>query len=291
MIDGAFNLDGFEFGASSDTVEVLEGGFDPGQSSVRTQDSDRAHADGSLFGRDFYTGPTFTFTLLVYNTEDSRRAAADLAAVWRRDAIRTTPGALSTLRFARAGTTYQVRGRPRDFAVSAQDTNDDTLQVVNCTFKCDSPVMEIYEGAPKRVDMRLVAGSGDGGLVLPAPVPFELRPASQGRTNAALVGGSIDTSFSVTIAGPVSGELSQARVYGGGFDYAITRPIARGQTVVIDTRTQAVTLNGTSTPGLISPKARLTSRLSPGAQSFNFTGSDPTNTATATVQWRDALPL
>ncbi|NHN55769.1 hypothetical protein G9U51_08265 [Calidifontibacter sp. DB0510] len=297
MIDGTHILDGsFEFGTEAHDVVILTGGMDPGSADTRAQDVENPVADATWFGRDFLTGPSIQFTLGIRDLRaemtggpgDMWAIQARLAAAWRADRVRSTPGALSSLVFQRAGRVYRVWGRPRGFGLKPSERADDTYTEAVGSFKLAAPTVE-YDQL-NQVTAQLLEASSDGGLVLPAVVPFELRPGSQTRQGTATVGGTVPACFTVTIRGPVTGALSQARVYGPGWSISLTKPVAYDQTVVIDTRTQMVTVNGASSPGLIGPRDRLDARLNPGAQILGFDGSDPSNTARATFAWRDTIP-
>lgn len=286
-------LDGYEFGTREHPVVILTGGYDPGATDSRTQDVENPVGDGNLFGQDWLTAPEMAFSMAVVRdtAEQAHAALAELASAWRADKVRKSPGAVSTLRFYRGGRWWRVYGRPRKFAARPKEFSQERVQLVEATFKLALPVVEVDAGPNNTITLQLVAGPADGGLVLPAEVPFLLQPSSQGRENYTTVKGSVPAAFALDIKGPVSGALTNARVYGPGWSFSIGQPIAWDQTVRIDTRTQTVTINGAQRPGLIGPRDRLTARLALGNQTIGFTGQDPTNTATATLSWRDHLPI
>lgn len=290
MKDGTYILDGFTFtdDASMD-VFVVSSGLDPGAAEVRTQDVDKPAGDGVWFGRDWLSSPTMSITFGVKNDEQVWDRLGELTNLFRRRTVRTNPGALSTLVFARAGRTYRMWGRCRSFGLKPQPFHFDHYQEAVGTFKLAEPFIEL--DTLKTVTCRLLEPVGDGGVVFPVVFPVEFRPSSQAREGSAMVGGIAPAHFTVTIKGPVTGQLSQARVYGPGWSISITRPLAYDETVVIDTRRQTVTLNGRSMPGLIGPRDRLDARLSPGSQVLGFEGSDPSGTATAAFSWRDTIPV
>lgn len=293
MKDGAFILDGYEFGTPEHDVIVLSGGLDPGASSYRTQDADNPVADGGWFGRDYLSGPTLQFTMGVRNdTGNVWDTVSQLQTAWRADEVRTTPGALSYLSFQRAGKVYRVWGRPRDFAVKPSEIADPHWQLVDASFKVLLPYVE--EDGFNSVLVKLLEPIGDGGMVLPADIPFDLdlgTPGSQARQGAAVVGGVAPAHMAITIKGPTTGSLTAGRVYGPGWSISLQRPVAYDQTVYIDTRREAVYINGVSTPSMVSARDRLGVQLRPGTQILGFDGNDPSATATATFGWRNTMPL
>ena len=286
-----YRLDGYEFGTPWHDVLVTRGGFDPGAIEGRAQDVDKPADDGSWMGRDYLTGPETAFKLTV-NTRsgaDGMAALAQLAQVWRADSVRTTPGALSVLQYYRGGRWWRVYGRARKFAAAPKEFTREQVQLVDATFKAAAPFVETDE--LHTVTRQLLQPVGDGGVVFPVVFPVEFRPSSQAREGDLTVGGVSPAQFQVTVKGPVTGQLSQARVYGPGWSISLARPLAYDDTVVIDTRRQVVWWNGVSSPGAIGARDRLDARLTPGVQTFGFAGSDPSGTATASLAWRDTYPI
>lgn len=293
MIDGTYILDGYEFGTPSHDVIILSGGLDPGSSSYRVQDTDNPVDDGGWFGRDYLNGPTYQFTLGFRNDfGDVQDTVNRFRTAWRADAVRSTPGALSALTFQQAGKVYRLWGRSRDFALQPTTVADDHWRTGVASFKVATPYVE--ENQFNQVVVKLLEPIGDGGVTLPADIPFDLdlgSPGSQARQGAAVVGGSAPAHMTVAIKGPTTGSLTGARVYGPGWSIQLQRPVAYDQTVYIDTRREAVYVNGVSTPSMVSARDRLGVQLLPGSQIIGFDGNDPSATATATFGWRNTMPL
>lgn len=291
LTEGEWELDGFVFGGWS-SIRIMESGVDYGSSDVRVQDVDNSASDGSTFGRDFLTGPEWALTLGVLDGLDVWSVVAPLQVAWRADAVRSTPGALSVLRHCRNGVTYRAYGRGRKFGVIPESVADPEFQQVSATFKLAGPeqCIETPAGAAS-LTVRLVESANAGeGFPVPAPVSWAGSAPSLSGHGVVTVGGVLPASFRVTVKGPVTGSLTGVFLAGNGWEFATSAPVPAGQNLVLDTRTQSVTVNGRSIAGTLSRKSRLTARLAPGAQQVTFNGSDPSNTSTATFSWYPTIP-
>lgn len=292
--EGEFDLDGYRFGTPENAVIILEGGFDTGAPEVRAQDADNPVGDGGLFGRDYLSGPTWSFTLGAADpeAEDVYTVLEDLARAWRNPAVRTTPGAVSTLRFRRGGRTWRVYGRPRRFGLVPGDTADGAWAQVQADFKCEGPVM--YEDEAQEVTVSLgQVTQTDPGLVLPETLEWVLGGHGASGEVIANVRTLDPAPFEVYIIGPaVEGALSQISVHGPGFDIELPGlALAPGEQVHIDTRARTILKDGVSVAAYLSRRSRLDACLLAGPSSLAFYGVDWTGTSRARFVWRATRPI
>jgi hypothetical protein len=287
--DGQFSLDDYVFGLPTDPVTILQGGFDTGAPESRTQDADMPGGDGSLFGRDYLSGPTWGFTLGVKDDDDVYEVLSDLARVWRNPAVRTTPGVMSTLRFKRRGKTYRVYGRPRRFGVAPSPTEDYEFQIVEADFKIESPVMYTDEATTSVLSLGEEFETTH--VILPETLEWVLGQQTAGNTVVLNVQTLDPAPFEIRITGPNSGALSNWKVEGPGWEIASTEVVSAGQTVLIDTRSMTITKNGVSVAGTLTRASRLNARLYAGLSQVTFSGTDATFTAQAHVSYRPAHPI
>lgn len=295
LVEGEWELDGYRFGGGGESrrpVFVLASPLDYGDPALRTQDVDAPGRDGVMVGRDYLGGAEIQMTLGVIDEADVWARLAEVAAVWRAG-NRREPGTLSTLRVMRNGRALRAYGRPRKFSVKPTDVNNDEVQQVDVSFTVTDPYW--YRETPRQtsnsITLRLVTASSDGGLVLPAVAPLELRPGSQKRTGSVRVDSVVPAPFRVTVKGPTTGALSNIKLAGKGWVIETSASLAWDQTLAIDTRLGTIQRNGVHIPGTLSRASRLNARLQPGAQTISFTGSDLSNTASATLEWLDATPM
>lgn len=289
LLEGEFELDGYRFGTPENPAVILAGRLDTGAPALCTQDADNPVGDGGLFGRDYLSGPTWAFTLGVRHGEDVYTTLAELAAVWRNGDVRTKPGAVSTLRFRRHGKTYRAYGRPRRFGVVPSEVADPEWQVIEADFQVAEPFM--YSDDEDFLLLSLIESAPDGGLVLPAELPWELDRTTNTGHGVITVESVIPAPFVLEVSGPTVGSLSKVRVSGAGWEIGLDLTIAYDETVVVNTRDMTVTKNGVSVAGALTRRSRLSARLQPGTQEVRLEGNDPSNTATARLSWRATSPI
>lgn len=289
MEEGQFELDGYVFGAPGDPVVVLEDGLDTGAPSIRTNDAPNPVGDGGYFGRDFLDGPTWAFTLGVQDDEDVYTTLADLARVWRNEAVRKTPGAESILKFRRGGKTYRVYGRPRRFGVNPGATADNQWQIVEADFKMHDTVM--YADESRREVLRLGDPTPDDGLVLPETLAWDLGTQSTSTWRSVSVSTFEPTPFLLEIRGPASGAMSQVTVEGMGWAFDLDMAIPANNVVRIDTRDMTAQMQNESVAGALSRRSRLNARITSGNFPFFMSANGDTMGAYTRVTWHTALPI
>lgn len=293
LFEGEFELDGYRFGTPDSDVVILEGGLDTGAPSIAVNDIDNPVGDGGHFGRDFLRGPTWAFTLGVRDDENVDRTLAELARVWRNEAVRTTPGAVSTLRFKRNGIAYRVYGRPRRFGVAPAEVADPGWQIVEADFRVAEPLMYRDEAEEVTITLDAPPEEEDEGVILPEVLEWYLGRDSASKTVILAVQTLDPAPFEVYIEGPQTGGLSNFKLEGPGWeiDFGVT-VVSPGSTLHVDTRAATALLDGKSVANsTMSRRTRLNARLLNGASSVTFTGADPSGTAKARIVWRATSPI
>lgn len=288
--EGEFDLDGYRFGTADNDAIILADGLDTGSPGIRANDFDNPVGDGGGFGRDYLNGPTWNFTLGVVDDEDVYTTLADIAAVWRNEEIRHRPGAVSVLRFKRAGRTYRVYGRPRRFGVSPAEIADTEWQIVATDFQVGDPFM--FADAEETVTLSLARTTEPGeGLVLPATLPATLSRSSNKDNGVVTVRSIEPVPFRLRIDGPVTGAITDMHVTGPGFEYRLKGSLRYDESLVIDTRQETIRKNGVPVPGMLLPPSRLNARMRTGTNPVTFSADDPTRTATFALSWRPTYPI
>lgn len=285
LSDGQFSIDGYVFGGPGDEAVVLTDGWDKGEHDVRSQDVPSPIGDSMLFGRDRLTPGVWRFTIACRKDGDVNAVVRRLAAAWRGDKVRATPGARQTLELRQNGTTWRVYGRGRRFVVEPDEVTDRDFRVVNCDFQLADTL--IYSGTENYIDLDLITtGSAEAGLVLPAVLPWETVQSSTVRRGIVTITTDVETPFIATFKGPVAGQATGYTLYSTGWKVALNVTLGPGDVITLDTSTGRLSKNGAPF-GLSAPGSRLRARLQPGGQELVFTANDPTASATATVRWRD----
>lgn len=290
MKDGQFTLDGYTFGRAEDPVTVLTDGWDVSEYDIRTEDVPAAAGDFLNFGRDRFTPPTWTFTMAVRDDVDVYPHLNRLAAIWRGDSTRLTPGATLPLSFRRNGKDFVVYGRPRKFAVEHGEVMDHTFKTVVATFQLSDS--NLYSGTERSVTLDLVTTSSAHGLRFPTGFPWRFAADTVERRGVATVDAALPTPFKVTIRGPLTGQAREFRLSsttGWAMEFG-TYLSPRGN-IVVDTSLGKVTRNGAVYGGSLARRADYRAQLQPGPQELIFSALDTSYTSTATISWREAYPL
>lgn len=288
LSEGQYDLDGYTFGSTADEVVLLESGVEWGQLGRRVQDVQ--FRDGVLFGRDYFEPPVWTFTAGARHATDVDQVVGRFAAAWRADSRRTTPGAVSTMHYKRAGVTRVAYGRPRRFAVETPKVYDTDFRIVTCDFQLSDAT--VYEATEQSLTITLLRTSVATGVTFPVTFPVTFGSQTSNRAGIATVDGSTATPFTVRVNGPVTGSASSFVVSstGGTDDWGVGLPftLTSGQWVELDTATGVVLLNGVPTQVPLTRGTDLAARLSPGPQELVFEADDPSQSSSAVITWRVA---
>lgn len=283
MREGAFDLDGYEFGTPDHDVWVQN--LDPGDRVVRNQDHARPSGDGLLMGRDWREGPEWTLDLLVKAGGGGATYSAleVLRGAWERS---HGPGEVSVLRYALPGRVRRVYGRPRRFAGGMDSVRQgwhwDRYPVL-ATFQLADPL--IYDDTARVLDLTLGTASTEG-VTWPVVWPVVWGSTPGQRQGEVVVGGEAPVPFEVTFHGPTAGTATGYWAEGAGWRVDLDATLAWDQTATIDTRTSTVTRSdGRSLAGAARGRF-LTARLSPGQQEISWGCTDSTGTARMTLTHR-----
>lgn len=286
LYDYQFELGDVVFGIGT-PVTIEDEGFDPGTVTWRTQDAQLSSGDVTLFGVDMRTPPTWAWNLSTdcQDAQGALAAAAALEAVWPPDDVRLTPGAVMELRYAFAGRTRRVYGRPRKWAAPPSNRIIGGYMPITTDFVLADALH--YDDVEESTQLGLVAAEA-GGLEAPLASPLATDAYVGSRPGNLIVGGDVPTWPIITFHGP----MSDPWVVVGEWRLDLNVDITTDETVVVDTRPwqRNVLRNGTSfIPGVLGRRTRLDQlSLPPGAHAVAFGGLDPSATGTVTVSWRPA---
>lgn len=286
--DYMFDLDGYVFGRGQQVILDGEDGFSPGVAGVRVQDAEMDREDARAFGRDLFSGPTWSWSLITdrANPEQALATQEALATAWRAEDVRSTPGAVSVLRYGVGGRLRRVYGRPRRFAGTPNNRILSGVIPMTVDFQCADHLT--YDDTQTTLTVKASA-STNGGFVTPLITPVTTLQRSGSREGTGVVGGSAPTWAVVTFIGPSSNPRLELE---NGWVVGLNASIAAGVSVVLNPRPWARTVlrGGTaSMAGSLTRDTRLAQMLlRPGGVSFTYSAEDPTGTSRATVAWRNA---
>lgn len=291
MLDGQFELDGYKFGHPDDPCVVLTDGWDHGKYEIRDQDKLMPFTDTRMFGRDYRTPGTWTFTIGVRDPAGGTvyEHLTDLARAWGAESKRLVPGEVSTLKYRRNGETRIAYGRPREFIIEPDGVWDNHWKLVTCTFQLSDPYT--YGGTLNELTLDLVNTSTSTGLVFPTGFPWVFERTTNVREGVVNITTGMPTPFRLVIRGPITGSARDFSIQSStGWQMKFPTYLTDRGNIVVDTMMGTAKRNGRAF-GAASALTSYRARLEPGPQEISFRVDDPSYTATATLQWRDVSPI
>lgn len=302
LLDGQYELTsaalgsggGFTFGEDC-TVEVKA--LVIGPSEETNGDVKRPRGDGRVFGRDYRSGRTLTFTGQFRPQEDPSvvgdlapgvlALADEFSAAWDAEEIRTVPGAYSVLRMCRGGRTRWVYGRTRALAPIPGTTRQGYLpwtgQFVtgDHLFYDDTEQSQVIPFIPHST-----GGLGPGPLIGPW-----IASSSSDSSTVVVNGGSRKAWLAWRIDGPI---VNPEIIVTDRWSATLGITLAADQWVLVDPSpwNRAVRRNdGAYLGGKFSPASQRLSGMAipPGSSQVFLRGVDPTQTARLTTYHRDTF--
>ena len=285
--DMQFDLDGYVFGNGL-PVFVDQEGFDPGESIEILQDGVNPITGARLWGRDMRGAKTWTFSCHVDATDtvSAMQALEDMGSKWLADKWLVAEN-VAMLRYAIAGRTRVVFGKPRKFAHAISNRVMQGTVPPVATF--DLSDSKHYDDNEQVVDLQ-ISPTLPGGFAVPfeAPLVVEL-PADAVRVGSMTVGGNVSTAPVVEFIGPLT---DGSVTIGPALEVGFVGTLAAGQSIIIDTRPWSMSVKRVGGGGVgvvLSRKTRLSrSLVGPGAHEAIMRGVDNTGTARCRVRWRNA---
>lgn len=288
---------GLELGTVDGRVgEIGVSSIDFSYPEVRFSDSPREARDGVLPGRDYLGSRTMTIECWTNGSSmvEARRIAARVLGLWRRERERLNAGVSLPLEFQAVGDTRwrRVWGRPRR-------SDDPNFGVVmrqgKASFILEFEVLDPVsyaggDGGLESVSIRVFEGSSGTGWVFPLRWPVRTEHVPERREGALQVGGELPTPAVVRFYGPGSGHsLDGSRGWHVGLAAGVV--LAHDEHITIDPLAGTVRDNrGRNRFGDLDRRSRLTGiRLAPGVENVFFSANDPSHSAWARVQWREAF--
>ena len=287
--NGEFEFRGQRFGSADSGYPLAPGGFVVGAIDIRTEDIDNPSQDGAMFGRDYTSPVTYTWTLVIFHENEVTRwgtvadAIERLRAYWRTPAWTNRPGMLETLNLFHGARPVQIFGRPRGFAVDRSKIRQGYV-IVTLTFR--APNDKVYlESVPEYGTTIGIVPVSTGGLAAPLVAPLTTIGTGQERAGHVDIIGTAPAPVQITFVGPVTNPYLQVS---DQWRVTLDTTIAEGQSVTIDAINRTVLRNdGASLAGALSyasPQLRQLS-LNPGPHDLVFGGISVSGLALAQVRW------
>lgn len=234
---GNCSYQGLNFGPGEKIQVVDHDGFEE-TPALRTNDQDRAAADGQWSGKDYKSGriATITFTILGDDNLDLRTQLAAFVRIFRPDSTEYPLWLYDSQRFLKAR--VRKRGIPRQERGGRGSTAWCAVQ-----FYAKDPY---YYGPTASVTAGLISTvPGSGGLSMPLtfPLRFGTTLAGAGSGNAFNAGDE-PTPVRLYIPGPCVNPVVSSDTAARSLEFNIT--LASGEFLVTDSDMRTVLLNGTA---------------------------------------------
>lgn len=296
IYDGQFEIDGVKFGLHC-PMSVEAGGFSPGRAALIGDPVKMAGADGIRFGRRRYGSSTWSFQMFADRSDPEGALAsyAELGQAWPREEVRLNSDTVSMLRYALAGRVRVVFGQGGRWSPVITNALLGGTMAVAADFETVDHLHYSDEVFSEEVPIALPLSTG--GLIPPFIPPFTSTGSNGVRAGSISVGGDRPTPVWVVFTGPVSdpridvsGTLSDGKPW-AGWTAQVTDTVYSGDPVTLDARpwARSATRQGGGSVR-VSPRVTKISQmfLPPGQHTINFSGMDPTGSASVNVHWRNA---
>lgn len=280
LLDGDFELDGFLLGGNTG-YPIYVAAFNPAGAAVLNQDIQSPTGDSIFFGSDQLAPPLWTLDLQMgeFNPQDAMLHYGSLSRVWRAN---RKPGQVSKLRYAIAGRTRFVYGRPRLITPNPYWAVGVGLMLARADFQTQDTLH--YDDEARTLTV-YAAPEASGGFDVPFDAPIALSGTGT-RQGIIEGGGDAPAPFELTIHGPILNPV----VRSSDWNIGLNGTVNAGQSVTVNTLTYEVTSSsGANVSGMLSRSTDMdAARLDPGASEVIFEGQDATGTAKCVVDWHPA---
>jgi len=194
--------DGFVFGIGAD-VSVSNEGFDPGEHTWLTQDTENTRRGVKAFGRDVQAARTWTWSSHtdMGDEVEAVNVLDDFADAWSPEALALEPGEVTALRYRIAGRDRRVYGRPRRY--SAPPNNLIMSGYVDVTHDFETVDAYTYDDVETGESILFSSGALGAGFVLGAAMPLLTRRGDDASgTQQITVGGKARAYPIIRFNGP-----------------------------------------------------------------------------------------
>lgn len=291
---------GFVFGTLATGIQTATAP-DLGSRDPRTADREMAREDGVAFGTDYEGGTSITFECNVLTSGWGEQS--DLLnrfwSEWAAKRYRNGSGAYAVLKSHAAGRTRICYGRPRRFAEADGDLTHEGYTGVVCDFATRDG--KFYDEAVQIEDIP-IAPPGSVGFTTPIivngidpnTVAFQTDDLDPGQIPGNVTVEGEETWPWIEIHAPSNYVWNPSIQLGDNLTIELSTVVPAGDYVLLDPRPWSRrAIRGSDGANVAGRLTWATPRmadwlLQPGSYDLTFRGDDPTNTAFARVQWRNA---
>lgn len=279
---------GFVFGIGA-RVSVNGDGFDPGENEWLTQDTQNTRRGVQAFGRDVLTAKTWSWASHVdgVEVEDAVATLEDFSAAWAPDLLVRDPGAMTSLRYALAGRTRRVFGRPRRYAAPPTNLILSGYVPIDHDFQCVDAFT--YDDVESQFFAPYTSAVSGGGFAFETTFPIATTPSEGSGQGQISIGGNARTYPVIRFIGP----WTNPKITTDEWSLQWTGSVPNGGWIEIDCRPWMLTVKDQSGASRVSGLDRRTwledCWFAPKSQpEFYLSGLNASGSAACLVKWRNA---
>lgn len=291
LLNYRFAFNDFEFGGGDSVYQILTLDGLEDLPVIRNQDDNRGYQDGMWTGRDFLSGRTLVFTMIILG--DSNHSMQENLNALQAALVPQQQGT-GLLQFQLPGDDLQrINARVRRRAITIDTSYSSGMATATYEFFCPDP--RYYDDQLKTTD--LINASTTAGRTYnrvytatqtPNANPFETGMGYGGGSTAANLitnDGWTTTYPTITIQGPaINPKVTD--VTNGAF-LLIDSAIGTEDTLVLNTDLRTVTLNGVNRRALLNNSSTWFA-APPGTSYYIYTATGTDGNSTCVVSWRNA---
>lgn len=291
LVNYRFAFNDFEFGGGSSVYQILTLDGLEDLPVIRNQDDNRGYQDGMWTGRDFLSGRTLVFEIIVLG--DSNYSMNYYLDLLQKNLIPQQQGT-GLLQFQLPGSDLQrINARVRRRNVRIDTSYSSGMATVSYEFFCPDP--RYYDNTQQTTD--LINATATAGRtynrVYTATASSGANPFTTGMSfgggagsaNLIVNNGWATTSPLITITGPaITPRVTNVTL---GYYLQIDTTLGTADVLVLNTDLMTVTLNGVSSRALLNNASTWFAAPS-GTSYYTFTATGTDGNTTCAVSWRSA---
>ena len=287
-----FAFNDFEFGGGDSVYQILTLDGLEDLPIIRNQDDNRGYQDGMWTGRDFLSGRTLVFTMIILG-DANHTMQENLNAL--QAALVPQQQGTGLLQFQLPGDAIQrINARVRRRSITIDTSYSSGMATATYEFFCPDP--NYYNDALKTTDLvtgASVLGRTYNRVYTAAPSyganPYEDGMSFGGGSNAAnlITNTGWATTYPIIT---ITGTCTNPRVTDvtAGVYLQVDSVIGTNDVLVLNTQLRTVTLNGVNRRALLNNSSTWFA-APPGTSYYTFSASTQDGNTTCVVSWRDAF--
>jgi len=291
LVNYRFAFNDFEFGGGNSVYQILtlDGLEDLPQ--IRNQDDNRGYQDGMWTGRDFLSGRTLTFNIIVLG--DSNNSMQTNLNLLQAALVPQQQGT-GLLQFQLPGDDLQrINARVRRRAIQVNTDYSSGRATVTYEFFCPNP--QYYDDPEQTTDLTLASATA-GRTYNRVYLTAATNPANPNETGMSYGAGSTSANLInnagwtttyplISITGPaINPKVTDVS---NGYFLQVDSTLGDNDVLVFNTDYRTVTLNGINRRALLNNSSTWFA-APPGTSYYTFTATGTTGNTSCVVSWRNA---